>query len=129
MRMKTFAVVVAVCFGIAWLALVSRAQSSTNSLQPWLQPKNPTELEWLALERQAAEGDLQFGEDGVTVNFYLGPDSWSEGIIYCDLDYLPGTDAELVQLLEDGIQKRFQMAQRRLPWAKVKINKRVIKIR
>jgi hypothetical protein len=61
--------------------------------QPWLDPMNPSKLEWLALQKQADEGDTEFGENGLTVNFYLGDKSYETGVIYCDIDYLPGTSA------------------------------------
>lgn len=91
--------------------------------RPWLRLKNPVELEWLALQKQADEGDTEFGENGVTVNFYIAGDSYETGIIYCDIDYLPGTSAELVQMIEEGTQKRFAVLRKALPWAKVSIRK------
>jgi len=95
----------------------------------WLEPMNPSKLEWLALQRQADEGDTVFGENGLTVNFYLGDKSFETGVIYCDIDYLPSTSAEIVQKLEESIQRRFQkLARSKLyPWAKVKIIKNVVK--
>jgi hypothetical protein len=97
--------------------------------QPWLNPMNPSKLEWLVLQKQADEGDTEFGENGLTVNFYLGDKSYETGVIYCDIDYLPDTSAELVQKLEESIQRRFQkLARSKLyPWAKVKIIKNVVK--
>lgn len=97
--------------------------------QPWLDPMNPSKLEWLALQRQADEGDTEFGENRLTVNFYLGDKSFETGVIYCDIDYLPGTSAELVQKVEEGIRRRFQkLAKSKLyPWAKVEIIKNVVK--
>ena len=97
--------------------------------QPWLDPMNPSKLEWLALQKQADEGDTEFGENGLTVNFYLGEKSYESGVMYCDIDYLPGTSAELVQNVEEGIRRRFQkLAKSKLyPWAKVEIIKKVVK--
>lgn len=97
--------------------------------QPWLDPMNPSKLEWLALQKQADEGDTEFGENGLTVNFYLGDKSYESGVIYCDIDYLPGTSAEIVQKLEESIKRRFQKQARSklYPWAKVKIIKNVVK--
>ncbi|MBI5016841.1 MAG: hypothetical protein HZB55_15320 [Deltaproteobacteria bacterium] len=102
-------------------------QTTASSPTPWLDPRNPTRLEWLALEKQATEGNNEFGENGVTVNFYLGPDSYRTGEILCDLAYLPSTSAQLVQMIEDGIQKRFEMKRSVDPWARVKITKKVAK--
>ena len=113
------------CIAVLATAILSIAQSPQSASRPWLQPKNPTRLEWLALQKQANEGDTEFGENGLTVNFYLGPDSATRGLVYCDLEYLPSASAELVQLVEDGIQKRFRMEQRLSPWATVKIVKKV----
>ena len=94
---------------------------------PWLEPKYPTRLEWLFLEQQAIEGDTEFGDDGMTVNFYFGPESFRTGEILCDLEYLPGTSAERVQLREDGILKRFGIMYRKEnPWARLKIIKKVM---
>jgi hypothetical protein len=69
----------------------------------------------------------EFGSNGVTVNFYLGPDSVRTGEIFCDLAYLPGTQAQLVQMIEDGILRRFEAQRRVDPWARVKIIKKVAK--
>ena len=114
--------------GIALLiALVTHTLGQTGApRQPsWLEPRNPNRLEWLALEKQANEGDVEFGEDGVTVNFYLGPDSYRTGEILCDLAYLSGTQARMVQTIEEGIQGRFEAQRRVDPWARVKIIKKV----
>lgn len=92
---------------------------------PWLEPKNPTRLEWLVLQWQANEGDTEFGENGVTVNFYLDRDSDRTGEIRCDLDYLPSTEARVVQIIEDGILRRFERQRQIDPWARVKIIKKV----
>lgn len=96
----------------------------------WLEPMNPSKLEWLALQKQADEGDTEFGENGLTVNFYLGEKSYESGVIYCDIDYLPGTSAEIVQRVEEGIRARFQRLAKSkspFPWAKVEITKKVLR--
>jgi hypothetical protein len=78
-------------------------------------------LEWLALEKQATEGVNAFGEDGVTINFYTGPESNRTGVVLCDLAFSHDVSAARLQLIEDGIQKRFAMDRNTLPWAQVKI--------
>jgi len=98
-----------------------------KDMHPWLEPMNPSKLEWLALQKQADEGDTEFGENGLTVNFYLGPKSMETGVVYCDIDYLPSTRAELVQKVEEGIRRRFQKQTRIYPWAKVEIIKNVLR--
>jgi hypothetical protein len=99
-------------------------QAKAAGKSPWLEPTVPTRLEWLFLELQAVEGDTEFGENGMTVNFYLSPESFRTGEILCDLAYIPGTPAERVQLIEDGILKRFRiMNSKRNPWARVRIIK------
>lgn len=98
-----------------------------KELPPWLLPKNPTELEWMALEWQANEGDTEFGENQMTVNFYLGEQSVGSGVIHCDIEYLPDASAELVQFVEEGIQERFKRIQKVTPWANVKIKKRALR--
>lgn len=116
--------VAAVLVGIVLHAL---AQTGTRRQPPWLEPRNPNRLEWLVLEKQANEGINDFGEMGVTVNFYIDRDSNRIGEILCDLTYLPSTSAETVQQIEDGILKRFEMQRRVDPWARVKIIKKVVK--
>jgi hypothetical protein len=74
------------------------------------------------------EGHKDFAENGTTVNFYLGPDSLRTGEIYCDLAYLPTTEARLVQMIEDGILERFEVDRRVYPWARVKIIKKVLNV-
>jgi hypothetical protein len=102
-------------------------QTAAPKRAPWLEPYTPTRLEWLALQKQAMEGHKDFGENGVTVNFYLAPDSLRTGEILCDLEYLPTTEARLVQTIEDGILERFEVDRRVYPWARVKIIKKVAK--
>lgn len=113
----------------ALIALAVNAPGQTGAPRPtpWLEPKNPNRLEWLVLEKQADEGDTEFGENGATVHFYLGPDSYRTGEILCDLAYLPQAQAELVQMIEDGILKRFEVRRKVDPWARVKIIKKVAK--
>jgi hypothetical protein len=102
-------------------------QAGAPKWAPWLEPYAPSRLEWLALEKQASEGHNEFAENGVTVNFYIGPDSVRTGEILCDLAYLPSTEARLVQAIEDGIMERFEVDRRLYPWARVKIIKKVVK--
>lgn len=112
-----------------WKSLVSTrtAASAKTQVPQWLEPRNITELEWFVLKRQADEGDTTFGEDGVTVNFYLGPGALTTGTVHCDIDYLPGTPAELVDAIETGIRYRFEL--RPEPWVKVEIRRRVARLR
>jgi hypothetical protein len=114
-----------VLFGMAMYAL---GQTGTSKRAPWLEPYTPTRLEWLVLQKQANEGDIEFGENGATVNFYLGPDSLRTGEILCDLAYLPGTQAETIQAIEDGILARFDVSRGVYPWASVKIIKKVVRL-
>ena len=93
-----------------------------------MEPRNPSRVEWLALETQATEGDPEFGDNGVTINFYLGAGSFETGEILCDLAYLPSTRASLVQIIEDGILNRFEMRRRVDPWARVKVIKKVVSV-
>ena len=92
---------------------------------PWMAPANPTLLNWLALQKQANEGETEFGENGLTVNFYLGPASYELGIIYCDIEYLPSTSAKIVQIVEDGSRRRFESPKPIYPWLRVEIKKKV----
>ena len=104
------------------------AADARSQGKPWMKPHQPTELEWLALQFQANEGDWEYGENGVTVNFYLDGKSRDDGIVHCDLSYLPTAEAQLVQLIEDGIQRRFEAWRKPLPWARVVIHKAVAEI-
>src|SRR3989442_426525 len=115
-----------VCAGLLCLAVVyhlgtPNARANAESRRPWLEPHTPSELEWLTLSKQATEGDTEFGSNGMTVNFYLRPESMSAGTVYCDLAYLPEVSAEVVQLVEEGIRNRFRITRQTLPWAKVQI--------
>jgi hypothetical protein len=101
-------------------------QAAVSNQTPWLEQRNPTHLEWLALEKQATEGDNEFGDNGITVNFYLSADSIRTGEVQCDLAYLSSTPAIRVQIIEDGILKRFETERRVNPWARVKIRKRAV---
>src|SRR5437867_10694278 len=76
--------------------------------KPWLDEYRPTRIEWVALELQATEGDVEFGENDITVNFYLGLKSFPNGVIYCDLAFLPTASASMVQVIQQGIRQRFQ---------------------
>ena len=103
-------------------------QTTATRQSPWLESYTPTLLEWFVLQKQADEGDQEFGENGVTVHFYLAPDSLRTGEILCDLAYLPATKAHLVQQIEDGILERFEVDRRAYPWARVKIIKKVVEL-
>lgn len=97
-----------------------------HGTKPWLEAYSPTKIEWAAIEIQAAEADTEFGEDGVTVYFYLGPQAYSEGVISCDIDYLSGTPKVLVEKRELGIRKRFER-RRSVPgweWLRLEMNVR-----
>jgi len=109
------------------LGMVVHALGQTGAPKraPWLELYTPTRLEWLVLQKQANEGQTAFGNSGVTINFYLGPDSRRTGEILCDLAYLPGTDARIVQAIEDGILGRFELNRGAYPWARVKLIKKV----
>ena len=114
----------AVLIGMVMHAL---GQTGAPKRAPWLEPYTPTHLELLALEKQAMEGHPDF-VDGVTVHFYLGPDSYRTGEILYDLAYLQSTQAELVQMTEDGIEGRFKAERQLNPWARVKIIKKVVRL-
>lgn|GEM_PF-4721488 len=88
---------------------------------PWLLPATPTLLEWAVLELQANEGDVEYGEDKLTITYYLGPKSVEEGIIYCQILYLPSARAEIVQLVEKGIRERFEYTKKMYTWARLEI--------
>lgn len=116
--------------GTVLVGMVVHALGQTGAPKraPWLDPYTPTRLEWLALEKQASEGHNEFSDNGATVNFYLSPDSLRTGEILCDLEYLPTTQAQVVQMIEDGILKRFEADRQVYPWARVKIIKKVAKL-
>lgn len=76
--------------------LVWNPQTWGSAEKPWLLPRTVTELEWQMLEWQAIEGDVEFGENNLMVNFYLGPESNEKGTIYCDLEYLATASAYVV---------------------------------
>jgi hypothetical protein len=71
--------------GVVITNTVVRSQEGKH--YPWLEPENPSKLDWLALEKQATEGVNTFGEDGVTINFYTGPESNRTGVVLCDLAF------------------------------------------
>lgn len=108
------------------LILIADVGAQENIVaRPWLELAKPTLIEWTAIQWQADWGEPEFGENGVTVNFFLGPRSASLGIIYCDLAYLPSTSAELVDIIEKGIKRRVGVTRKLIPWAKVEIISRV----
>ncbi len=117
----------------ALIALINGSIShaiADNQYKPWLQPANPSAIEWFALELQASEGDEEYGENYVTIAFYLGPKSFTDGIIYCDISYLPNARAELVQMIESGIRKRFNLSKNKLyPWANLEIKTEVASLK
>jgi hypothetical protein len=69
--------------GIALGALVTlAADEKDQNSRPWLTQENPSRLEWLALYKQATEGVTSYGTAGVTINFYVTPDSYKSGLIF-----------------------------------------------
>ena len=112
----------------AWLKTKEDIQMADVKKMPtWLEPRNATRLEWLVLEIQATEGVNEFGKNGVTVQFYLNPDSAHTGEILCHLLYLPGTQPEMLQMIENGIQERFELRREVNPWAHLKIVRTLLK--
>lgn len=102
-------------------AVVSAIGQRSDIRYPWLQPAQPTQVEWLAIEKQATEGQNNFGEDGMTINFYVGPESFRTGIILCDISYTPQVTAQTLQLRENSIRHGFEKERATYPWAQVKI--------
>jgi hypothetical protein len=105
--------------------LLANTSSAQTAQRPWLARAKPKLLEWVILELQANESDPEFGENDLTVAFHEGPKSADEGVIYCQIRYLPAASAELVQLVERGIRKRFELVRQTHPWAKLEIRTEV----
>jgi hypothetical protein len=110
------------------MAMYALGQTVASKRAPWLEPYTPTRLEWLVLETQATYGKPWLGENGISIDYYIGPDSLRTGEILCDIAYRPGTQAEAVQAVEDGILKRFEITRQAYPWARVKIVKNAVKL-
>lgn len=102
-------------------AVASAIGQRSDMSYPWLQPARPTQVEWLAIEKQATEGQNSFGEDGMTINFYVGPESLRTGVILCDISYTPQVKAQMLQMREDSIRNGFEKERATYPWAQVKI--------
>jgi hypothetical protein len=110
------------CIGIlVGVALTGAIEQRSGDRYPWLQPAQPTQVEWLALEKQATDGQNNFGEDGMTINFYVAPESLRTGVILCDISYTPQVSAAFLQLKEDSIRRGFEKVHTQYPWAQVKI--------
>jgi hypothetical protein len=106
---------------LAGILVTSAVGQRRDNSQPWLEPAHPTQLEWLALEKQATEGQNDFGDNGMTINFYVAPESNQTGVIFCDIAYTPQVTAAVLQLTEDSIRHRFDAERAQYPWAHVKI--------
>lgn len=111
---------------VALFLVLSAGPSAAQTAQlPWLKPAKPTLIEWLILELQANAGDPEFGENQLIVAFHGGARSAKEGVIYCQIRYLPAASAELVQQVERGIRERFDLQKQSYPWAKLEIRSEV----
>ena len=98
-----------VLFSLASLALVVAQGAPRDSPeQPWRQPYVPSRLEWEVVQSQIAEGDPEFGDDGMTVHYFLDATAYQTGTISCDLAFLGTTPARFLKLKEDGIRARFR---------------------
>lgn len=111
-----FSLCIALIFGL--YAGISSAQTAQR---PWLAPAKPILIDWVILELQAKENDNDFGGNDLTVTFHGGPKSDREGVIYCQIRYLPTASAGVVQMVERGIRERFEFTKRTYPWAKLEI--------
>lgn len=103
--------------------LVVWVPSSLEAKEPWLEPYVPTKVEWVVIELQAAEGDPDLGDDGMTVHFFLASKSFSRGVVYCDLAYVPTTTSWFVSAREAAIRRRFEK-RRTIPgweWLKLEL--------
>lgn len=113
---------VMLCIGVLLgVAVTSAVGQHSGNHYPWLQPAQPTQVEWLAIEKQATEGQNNFGEDGMTINFYVGPESFRTGVILCEISYTPQVKAAMLQLKEDSIRHGFDKERTTYPWAMVEI--------
>lgn len=119
---------VRLCFSLC-IALIVGLYAGTSSAQtaqrPWLAPAKPTLIDWVILELQANESDHDFGENDLTITFHGGPKSDREGVIYCQIRYLPTASVEVVQMVERGIRERFEFTKRTYPWTKLEIRTEV----
>ena len=102
-------------------AVTSAIGQRSDVRYPWLQPAQPTQVEWLAIQEQGAYGRNNFGEDGMTISFYVGPESFQTGVILCDISFTPQVKARVLELTEDSIRQSFEKERSTYPWAKVKI--------
>jgi hypothetical protein len=109
----------------SWVKVQERVEMGGSERASWLEPYSLTRIEWLVLELQAWEGQSGYGERGAYITFSLGPDSIRAGEILCNLYYLAGTRAEVVQQIEDGVMARFEARRKVYPWASIKVIKKV----
>lgn len=112
-----------------FVCLFAEKSSAQTPHRPWLASAEPTILEWAILDLQANESDPDFGENDLIVAFHGGPRSADEGVIYCQIRYLPVASAEIVQMVERGIRDRFEQRKRLYPWAKLEISTEVARLR
>ena len=112
--------------GIVLALFTATTCPAQNIDRPWLKPAEPTLLEYVILDLQANWSDPEFGENDMTIAFYAGPKSFEQGVIYCQIRYLPSAKAEIVQMTQQGIRRRFELDQQKhYPWAKLEFDSAV----
>lgn len=105
------------------LLLFSAQAENQSAAREWLQPANPTKLDWAILDLQANFRSETFSEKGLAASFRTGPESMEKGVIHCDIAHLPTTSTARVQGEERRIGELFE--QRRnlfYPWATLKFH-------
>ncbi len=79
------------------LLLFSAQAENQSAGREWLQPSNPTKLDWAILDLQANFRSEANPEKGLGTSFRTGPDSTEKGVIHCDIAYLRTTRSAMVQ--------------------------------
>lgn len=99
-------------------------QTEADEDKPWDNPRVVSKLEWLCIDLQAHFGTTQLGADGIAVDFTFGPRSFQEGVVYCSIQYVSGTRAEVVDAAESHIKRVFESQKKLEPWAKIEFERR-----
>ena len=110
----------------AVILFVSVSSLSEDAGQPWLEDRNPTHIEWLAVHFQAYYGDHDIDTDGITVSYLLGPRSASEGVLRCVIQHLPTVSQEELNGKLATVEGLAKVHRATYPWFQVQVDLMVL---
>ena len=124
LRKALIVVGIGVILATCGLLLFSAQAENQSGAREWLQPANPTKLDWAILDLQANFRSETFSAKGLAASFRTGPESMEKGVIHCDIAHLQTTGAGMLQREERRIGELFEQRRKLFyPWATLEFHR------